>query len=102
MIRLYVVVTQKLAESIRRQQAFPEFGKYYALLDDGEICRVPSPRFSDLSWHQVEDFEPDALPSNWEELSIEFPEQAIPTTSTLVRREETESGRSHRRLQRIF
>ena len=77
MKRLYVVVTSARAQSIRQKQAFPELGEYYALLEDGEIYKVPSPRFSDLSWHQVGDFDSDELPHGWEELSVEFPEDAI-------------------------
>ena len=75
-MRLYLVTTRAQADAIRRT-GFPEYGKYFALTDDGEIVGVPRPRLSDLSWHQVSDFAPGEAPDDWEEIAIDFPEGAI-------------------------
>ena len=74
-MRLYVVTTRQNAESITRD-GFNHSGPYYAL---GEECieKTPGPVFTNLSWHEVEDFAWENVTVDWIEIMVEFPEDVL-------------------------
>jgi hypothetical protein len=98
-MRLYVVTTRAGADRIRRE-GFPEYGRYFALTEYGEIVGVPRPRFSDLSWHNVSDFAEGELPKDWEEIAVEFPEGEVSDHETIDPRVATACDTFRRRSPR--
>jgi hypothetical protein len=74
-MRLYVVTTRQNADAIKGN-GFNHSGPYYVM---GEECieKTPGPVFTDLSWHQIEDYPWEEVSVDWVEIGVDFPEDAI-------------------------